>query len=131
MAAMGLGMLAENVANLDYKIVNYKICAEKGDMTSQFKLGFHLLRGTGISVDKCEAFKWFKRAAKSGHIESMYEYGTCYLDGQGVAMDKHEGIKWLTRSAEAGLLCRIQRRALVEIYDKGDGVTVDIHAAIK
>ena len=116
--------------NVDENIVYQKRLAEEGDLDAQYALGCYFLTGVGISEDKCEAFKWFKRAAESGHKESMHHCGIiCYSFGQGVDMDDHEGIKWFTRSSETGNAA--SQLCLGKIYEYGDGVTVDIHAAIK
>ena len=128
-AANLLTKLGGDVEKLDRDIALYKRLAEEGDLDSQFKLGIHLLRGIGISVDKCEAFKWFKRATESGHIESMHMYGLCYFYGEGIAVDKHEGIKWITRSGEAGYDQAQYHLGL--IYENGNSVTVDMPTAIK
>ena len=93
-AADLLTELGDDVEELDdSRITVHRRRAEEGDLDAQCALSIHLLYGIGISVDECEAFKWFKRAAESGHIISMYRYGMCYFNGQGVAMDKHEGVK--------------------------------------
>ena len=128
-AAEMLALVGGDVEKLDSSIVRFKSRAEEGDLDAQFNLGCHLLYGTGISIDKCEAFKWFKRAAESGHIESMNMYGLCYFLGDGVAIDVHEGLKWITRSGEAGYA--VSQYHLGEIYEDGDGVAVDMHTAIK
>ena len=128
-AAEGLATIGCDVEELDSSIVQYKIDAEEGDLDAQFSLGIHLLHGIGVSVDKCEAFKWFKRAAESGHIKSMHMYGLCYFNGEGITIDKHEGLKWITRLGEAGYA--VSQYYLGEIYEDGDGVPVDIHTAIK
>jgi hypothetical protein len=122
-------VLGGDVEKLDRDIALYKSRAEEEDLDAQCQLGSLLLHGIGISVDKCEAFKWFKRAAESGHIASMHMYGACYLNGEGVTIDKHEAIKWFTRSGEAGYA--ESQYFLGIIYEIGDGITVDIHAAIK
>jgi hypothetical protein len=129
-AAEGLAnVLGGDVEKLDRDIALYKRQAEEGDLDAQCMLGCHLFRGVGISVDKCEAFKWYKRAAESGHIDSMHFYGQCYFYGDGVATNVHEGIKWITRSGEAGYANA--QYYLGYIYENGFGVAVDIHAAIK
>jgi TPR repeat protein len=128
-AAEVLSQAGFDVEELDRDIKQYKIRAEEKDLDAQYHLGIHLFQGVGVSVDKCEAFRWFKRAAESGHIKSMRMYGICYCNGEGVAKDVHEGIKWITRSGEAGWADA--QYSLGKIYENGRGIAVDIHAAIK
>ena len=128
-AAEMLTGLGKDVEELDRRIALAKSRAEEGDLDAQYRIGIHLFNGIGVSVDKCEAFKWFKRASESGYIKSMSFYGYCYFEGEGVAMDKLEGIKWFTRSAEAGYAAA--QYALGRFYEDGNGVTVDLRTAIK
>ena len=102
LAAAARAGLGGGIAELDDSIERFKRRAEEGDLDAQNRIGLMLLFGVGVSIDKCEAFKWFKRAAESGHLPSMYEYGNCYLGGDGVAKDEHQGMKWMKRSADGG-----------------------------
>ena len=128
-AAVLTKIVEGDVGKLDNSIALTKSRAEEGHLDAQCLLGIHLLRGIGVSVDKCEAFKWFKRAVESGHIGSMHFYGHCYFYGQGVAKDVHEGIMWITRSAEAGYA--LSQYSLGIIYENDYGVPIDVRAALK
>jgi hypothetical protein len=68
--------------------------AEAGDADAQFNLGVCYEMGSGVSVDKAEAFKWYKRAAEAGDEGAQFNLGHCYADGSGVAVDKAEAVKW-------------------------------------
>ena len=49
----------------------YKMAAEKGNATAQYKYGYCLFNGEGVEkVDKEEAIKWVKKAANQGNYNA-------------------------------------------------------------
>ncbi len=44
----------------------YRCGAEAGDTAAQINLGVCYTKGTGVTADMREAFKWYMRAAKDG-----------------------------------------------------------------
>jgi len=44
--------------------------AEQGDAVGQYKLGVLYERGDGVSEDKKEAARWYRRAAEQRHEEA-------------------------------------------------------------
>ena len=76
--------------------------AESGDVESQFNLGQFYYHGFGVTLDKREAYKWFRRAADNGH--SMAEYSVCvaFNLGEGVTADQSEAARWFEKSVQSG-----------------------------
>ncbi|GHC55416.1 sel1 repeat family protein [Ulvibacter litoralis] len=49
----------------------YMEAAVKGDAHSQFKVGWMLYKGKGVSKNKNLAYDWWKKAARQGHADSI------------------------------------------------------------
>lgn len=49
----------------------YMDAAVKGDAHSQFKVGWMLYKGKGVSKNKNLAYDWWKKAARQGHADSI------------------------------------------------------------
>lgn len=56
--------------------------------------------GSGVAVDKAEAFKCFKRAAEAVIADAQLYLGHCYANANGVAVDKDEAKIWVELSAQ-------------------------------
>ena len=57
------------------------------------------MNGTGVSVDKREAIKWFTRAAEAGNANAQKCLGLIYKTGTGVDVDIQESNKWYAKAA--------------------------------
>ena len=57
-------------------IASYHMEAERGDVESQYWLGYLYGVGEGVETDLVEAFKWTSLAAEQGHAKAQN-----YLDG--------------------------------------------------
>ena len=75
------------------------MAAGKGDLSSQFYLGFMYLEGD--IVDGNEALKWFAMAAEQGYPSAQYFLGLMYADGIGVQKDAVEAYMWLDLAADS------------------------------
>ena len=95
-------MKCESIDDLDMTFASYKREAKAGHAVAQCALGVCYYHGSGVAVDKAEAFKWFKRAAEAGFAAAQYNLGVCYSNGSGVAVDKAEAANWWKRAADAG-----------------------------
>jgi hypothetical protein len=118
----------EAIDDLDKKFASFKREAEAGDAKAQYCLGLCYDKGSGVAVDKAEAFKWYKRAAEAGDVIAQYSLGVCYTNGS-VAVDKAEAVKWCKRAAEAGYAQA--QFYLGASYALGSGVAVDKAEALK
>jgi len=76
--------------------------AESGDVQSQFNLGQFYYNGLGVTLDKKEAYKWFRRAADNGHSIAAYSVGVALNLGEGVIADQSEAIVWFEKSVQSG-----------------------------
>jgi len=64
-----------------------KELAEKGDAHAQHMVGYCYYTGSGVSKDKVEAVKWYRKAAEQGLAQAQYALGYCYHNGYVVAKD--------------------------------------------
>jgi len=103
--------------------------AEQGDAISQNKLGGFYALGLGVTEDKAEAVKWYRKAAEQDNILAQYELGTCYAGGQGIEKNDIEAVKWYRKAAERGNL-RAQKSLSIH-YSTGLGVEKDKAESMK
>jgi TPR repeat protein len=99
--------------------------AEKGDATSQFRLGLEL----AVAKDYQEAAKWYRKAAEQNCAEAQSSLGFLYMFGSGVEKDEVEGAKWFRKAAEQNL-AEAQGNLSV-CYLEGKGVAKDIVESYK
>ena len=76
--------------------------ANKGDMVSQSKLGYHYASGTGVRKDMAEAVKWYRKAAEQGDAHAQYIMGRCYAKGIYTAKDDVQAAAWYRKAADQG-----------------------------
>jgi TPR repeat protein len=76
--------------------------AERGDSSAQFTLGDAYHYGAGVTQDKAEAVKWYRRAADQGNAQAQYSLGVAYEIGEGVLQDKDQATEWYRLSAVQG-----------------------------
>ena len=119
----------EAVDDLDTTFASFKRDAEAGDAKAQCCLGVCYANGSGVAVDRAEAFKWYQRAADAGFAEAQHTLGSCYDQGLGIAVNKAEAVKWYKRAAEAGHAAA--QGSLGYCYSNGSGVAVDKAEAVK
>ena len=66
--------------------------------------------GLGVTKNKAEAFKWFKKSAEQGYATAQYNLGSCYNNGWGVVKSQAEAVKWYQKAAR-GDDAEIRRKA--------------------
>lgn len=69
---------------------------------AQFKLALAYFYGKGISEDKKEAVRWYKKAAESGDAYCAFQVGECYRLGEGVEKNEDIAIDWYIKGANGG-----------------------------
>ena len=80
--------------------------------------------------DKEKQAALLEKAAEKGDAESQYALGNIYdRGGSGVIQNHAASIAWYKKAAAQKHLRA--ERALARIYEKGDGVTPDVEAAVK
>jgi uncharacterized protein len=97
----------------------FRLLAEQGDATAQFRLGVMCVKGQGTSRSYTEAVKWFRMAADQGVAYAQFNLGVMYASGYGVAQNYIEAHKWFNLAAacfpesEAG-----NRQLAIELRDE-------------
>ena len=102
LAIKSLELLGNTIEDADMKVKVLKRHAEAGNAVAQCCLGMCLMEGSGVAMDKHEAFKWYLRAAESGNATGQFNCGLCYEVGTGVAKDEGLAVKWYTKAARIG-----------------------------
>lgn len=110
--------------NTDSKFGNTEDCITE----AQFLVGTCYFYGTGISVDKDEAIKWYTKAADKGHLEAMYNLAYCMMLS-GTRENKQKGFKLFQSAADKGHIGAQFGVALA--YYNGDGVKRDTIKALE
>ena len=90
---------------------------------AQFNLGMMYAKGLGVTQDREEALKWYRKSAERGMKEAQYNLGNSYFYGRGVANDYKEAAKWYLKSAEQGMADA--QNAIAIMYAEGKGVNQD------
>nr|WP_217346242.1 tetratricopeptide repeat protein [Noviherbaspirillum sp. L7-7A]MBV0880638.1 SEL1-like repeat protein [Noviherbaspirillum sp. L7-7A] len=90
------------------------------DAQAQIRLGDCYWNGTGVSVDKAQAFAWYSAAANQGLAEAQLRLGNCYWNGTGVSVDKAQAFAWYRAAANQGLA--EAQSGVGYCYQKGIGV---------
>ena len=81
----------------DYKIAirGFRLHAEKGNASAQFRIGDMYAKGEGVSQDFEEAAKWYQLAAENGVASAQFMLGVSYATGAGVSQDVGVAVAWL------------------------------------
>ena len=103
--------------NYEKALENYSIAAEKGNESSQVRLGeFYSLycEEMGVPKDNAKAIFWFQKAAELKNGEACYWLAWHYFDGEGAEKDLNKAKYWaikaneeLSTSATLGLISTI------------------------
>ena len=97
--------------------------AEQGDATAQALVGNMYGRGLGVTYDRTEAVRWWRKAAEQGDASAEEELGTKFFFGDGVQRDHSEAAKWFRKAAEQGGI--FAQTCLGYLYERGEGVPQD------
>jgi TPR repeat protein len=76
----------------------WRLAAEQGDATAQFKLGQMYDVGQGVPQDHNEAVKWYWLSAEQGYAGAQSSLGVMYS----MRGDDAEAVKWWRLAAEQG-----------------------------
>ena len=74
--------------------------AEKGDIESQYNLGYCYEHGLGTEQSYTNAIMWYRVAAYQGNAEAQLALYYCYKDGNGVEQSNDEAVEWLHEAAK-------------------------------
>lgn len=112
-------VVAQTISNTDDPVTNLQLKAQQGDAEAQRQLGFRYLRGDGVSENREEAVKWFRKAAEQEDAEAQFQLGFNYS----VIKDESEAMKWYRKAAEQGNADA--QNCLGTSYELGQGVDQD------
>ena len=79
--------------------------------------------GYGVSEDKSEALRWWRKAADQGYIKAEFRLGVAYDLGDGVPKDEAEAARWYRKAADQGYA--EAQFSLGAAYRDGAGVRKD------
>ena len=80
----------------------YKVGAEDGEPTSQWRIGFMYTQGQGVDVDYVQALPWIQKAAAQDHPAAIGQLGTMYYQAQGVTPSFCRSREYFKRAIELG-----------------------------
>lgn len=111
-AALALGDITARTRNPRDKAANqkilesaaawYRVAADAGVSSAQFKLANAYATGSGVSRDIGQAIGWYGRAAQQGLPEAQLALGLLLIGGAGGTTDAVEGYKWLLLAERGG-----------------------------
>lgn len=99
---VALLILSLTVAVSAQNIAELKKQAAAGDAKAQYSLGVAYANGYGVSEDKSEAVRWWRKAADQGYIKAEFRLGVAYDLGDGVPRDEAEAVRWYRKAADQG-----------------------------
>ena len=79
----------------------YRLAADQGKASAQFKLGVLYDQGIGVLQDYAEAMKWYLKAADQNFAPAQYNLGGMCLEGRGVPEDFVQAHMWFNLSSQA------------------------------
>lgn len=83
--------------NVQEAIILIKQAANTNDLLAQFYLAQCYENGIGMTEDKTEAFKMYRKAAERGLPTAMKELSRFYAEGIGVYQSKDKAAEWRSR----------------------------------
>jgi TPR repeat protein len=101
----------------------FKLSADQGDPTSQFKYGVMLHEGDGIPMNKSLAAHYFKLSADQGDAAAQFYYGILLLKGDGIRMNKSLAADYYRLSADQGHA--VAQFGYGVMLAKGDGIAMN------
>ena len=77
--------------------------ADKGDVKSQYNLGYMSENGIELEQNFEQAIIYYKLAAEQGYANAQLNIGSMYAKGLGVEQNLVTAVKWYEKAAEQGL----------------------------
>ena len=90
---------------LDFGNAEVRACREfanAGDAHAQYNLGVFYDKGMGVTQNKVEAAKWFRKSADQGIADAQYNLGLYYYQGVGVTQNKEKAARLFRKAADQG-----------------------------
>jgi TPR repeat protein len=93
-------------------------------------LGVMYESGKGVTQDKYESVRWYRKSADQGDAKGQFYLGSVYERAiGGVTQDYYEAVRWYRKSADQGN--SNAQNNLGMMYSNGRGVTQDYYEALK
>ena len=92
----------------------YRLAADQGFASAQYRLGTMHLRGFGVPQDDAEGVRWYRLAADQSYVPALTNLGNMYETGEGVVQD----YMWYDL-ASSQLCCQMLQRAIENRYRIG------------
>ena len=99
---VALLILSVTVVASAQSIAELKKQAAAGDAKAQYNLGVAYANGYGVSEDKSEAARWWRKAADQGYVKAEFRLGVAYDLGDIVPRDEAESVSWYRKAADQG-----------------------------
>jgi TPR repeat protein len=135
-AQYALGICFRHTLSVAETVEWLRKAADQGYTGALLELGRRYYAGDGVSQDRAEAGKWYRKglkpfheAAEKGDAEAQYFLGDCAVDDTGELQSSIERVKWYRKAAEQGHF--EAQAALAHRYSDGDGVPQDESEAIR
>lgn len=93
---------AANAKIVENAVNWYRLAADAGVPSAQFKLANAYFAGVGIARDPAQALFWYGRAARQGLPEAEHALGIMTMGGVAGPADPVEGYKWLILADRGG-----------------------------
>jgi hypothetical protein len=124
------GMIEIGPHDYDEQVfLDTKAGAESGFAPAQYNLGEMYRSGKGISVNKKEAVKWYRKAAEQNEPRAQYNLGYMYYNKEALPRDYKKAVYWFTKAAEQGNSAA--QFNLGFVYENGEGVEKNLYKALK
>ena len=80
----------------------FRLLADQGDATAQYRLGHLYDAGSGVTQDYVQAVRWYRLAADQGVAAAQFGLGTMYENGHSVPQNFILAHMWFNLSASRG-----------------------------
>lgn len=94
--------IAEASGNFEKSFRLHMEAAERGNVVAMSEIGSMYMKGTGVTKNDIEGFKWILRAAEHNYPTAMAMVARMYELGIGTEQNIHEALKWYVDAANAG-----------------------------
>lgn len=117
-----------DLKSTDAQLVKVVSNAILNDPQGQFSFARMYDWGNGITENRAQSAKWYRKAAEQGHLEAQYELAGSYYYHIGEKFDVNEAMRWWHKSASNGNIS--SQHALGQLYQT-EGVRLDYTQSIK
>lgn len=92
----------------------FERAAEKGDVQSQYHVGYMYAEGEGVEKDEWDAERWYKKAAEQGYANASFDLHYLYV--QRATERSYENSKFRNEMARLGVIIADERDSVEQDY---------------